>query len=109
MLPCCESGGCWKSRVVPLGDKDKQDNPNKICLLPIQTKSKQVIPMCMHLITKEEVINAVDVYRESYETIGFSFINKNFDLDKFLLKNSDFNGVNNKINNCRWIEAIYPL
>ena len=24
-LPCCDNGGCWKSRVIPIGDGDEKD------------------------------------------------------------------------------------
>ena len=25
-MPCCDNGGCWKSRIVPLADGDEKDN-----------------------------------------------------------------------------------
>jgi ADP-heptose:LPS heptosyltransferase len=31
-LRCCENGGCWKSRVLPLGDGDQKDEPEKLCV-----------------------------------------------------------------------------
>ena len=31
-LRCCDNGGCWKSRVVPLGDGDAKDAPDKLCV-----------------------------------------------------------------------------
>ena len=31
-LPCCDNGGYWKSRVVPLGDGDAKDAPDKLCV-----------------------------------------------------------------------------
>ena len=31
-LMCCDHGGCWKSRVVPLGDGDEKDEPRNLCV-----------------------------------------------------------------------------
>lgn len=31
-LRCCDQGGCWKSRVVPQGDGDAKDAPEKRCV-----------------------------------------------------------------------------
>lgn len=31
-LRCCDNGGCWKARVVPLGDGDKKDEPKNLCV-----------------------------------------------------------------------------
>jgi ADP-heptose:LPS heptosyltransferase len=31
-LRCCESGGCWKSRTVALGDGDSKDRPEALCV-----------------------------------------------------------------------------
>ena len=31
-LRCCDQGGCWKARVVPLGDGDKKDEPKNLCV-----------------------------------------------------------------------------
>ena len=30
-LPCCDNGGCWKSRCSKVGDKDEKDDKN-LCL-----------------------------------------------------------------------------
>jgi hypothetical protein len=27
VLPCCATGGCWRSRTLPLGDGDENDEP----------------------------------------------------------------------------------
>jgi len=45
MLPCCDNGGCWKSRVTPLGDGDEKDR--SLCVFPTETQSGQVIAKCM--------------------------------------------------------------
>ena len=40
-LPCCDNGGCWKSRTVPLGDGKEQDN--SLCLYPVKTETVAVL------------------------------------------------------------------
>jgi len=54
-LPCCSDGGCWKSRVYPLGDGTPSDQ--SLCLDPV--KSSQ-LPRCLHEITTADVIRAVE-------------------------------------------------
>jgi ADP-heptose:LPS heptosyltransferase len=56
-LACCDNGGCWKSRVVPLGDGDEKDAPEHCCVDVVGT-----LPRCMDLITAEDVIRAIEVY-----------------------------------------------
>jgi len=63
MLPCCDNGGCWKSRVVPLGDGDEKDQ--SLCLFPTETKSGQVIAKCMDMITVDEVCSKVEMFNAS--------------------------------------------
>jgi ADP-heptose:LPS heptosyltransferase len=58
-LRCCNHGGCWKSRVMPLGDGDEKDLPEHCCVDVVGT-----LPRCMHLITAEDVIRAVEIYFE---------------------------------------------
>ncbi len=58
-LPCCLAGGCWKSRVVPLGDEDEKDDPANLC-----TNVSGALPRCMDLITPEEVIRRIELYFE---------------------------------------------
>ena len=41
-LPCCDNGGCWKSRSVPLGDGDEKDLPQNLCIV-----TKNGLPDCM--------------------------------------------------------------
>lgn len=65
-MPCCDDGGCWKSRVVPLGDGDEKDRSN-LCLYPMETLykgAKQAISKCMASITTEDVIRAVERFYE---------------------------------------------
>lgn len=61
-LPCCDAGGCWKSRVTPLGDKDEKDK--SLCVRPITLASGRVLPKCLDMISAQMVINAVERYLE---------------------------------------------
>jgi ADP-heptose:LPS heptosyltransferase len=61
-LKCCSNGGCWKSRVVPLGDGDSKDN--SICEKPTLTEHNVIIPKCLELIKSEDIINSVKKYLE---------------------------------------------
>ncbi len=58
-LPCCESGGCWRSRVVPLGDGDRRDRPEELCVDVVNR-----LPHCMDLISVERVVAAIEIYLE---------------------------------------------
>jgi hypothetical protein len=69
MLPCCEKGGCWASRVVPLGDGDPKDYTN-LCSRPTKTPSGKVIPKCLDLISVEDVVKAVRGYLRYYNYNG---------------------------------------
>jgi ADP-heptose:LPS heptosyltransferase len=88
MLPCCDQGGCWKSRVVPLGDKDPKDAPNKLCTHVVHLRdpaksfrrraneplpphawadapgrvATDYLPQCLDLVTVGDVIRAVELY-----------------------------------------------
>lgn len=59
-LPCCASGGCWKSRVVPLGDGDAKDK--SVCERPIEIRPGVHLPQCLDMVTAKTVIRAVDSY-----------------------------------------------
>lgn len=56
-LSCCAEGGCWKSRVLPLGDGDAKDEAHALCEQPQGT-----LPRCMDMIHSEEVIRRIDWY-----------------------------------------------
>jgi ADP-heptose:LPS heptosyltransferase len=62
MLPCCDNGGCWKSRVVPLGDGDEKDK--SLCLRPRPQAGGGVLPQCLDMITAKDVIRAIENYRQ---------------------------------------------
>jgi ADP-heptose:LPS heptosyltransferase len=59
-LPCCDNGGCWKSRVEPLGDGDEKDA--SLCLRPVTLASGRKLPECLDMITADDVIRAVETY-----------------------------------------------
>jgi SAM-dependent methyltransferase len=54
-LRCCDFGGCWKSRTVPLGDGDDKDSD--LCVDVVGS-----LPRCMDMITAAEVINRIQLY-----------------------------------------------
>jgi ADP-heptose:LPS heptosyltransferase len=56
-LPCCDNGGCWKSRTVPLGDGDEKDRREDLCADIVGR-----LPRCMHMITAAEVIRRIELY-----------------------------------------------
>jgi ADP-heptose:LPS heptosyltransferase len=56
-LPCCASGGCWRSRSVPLGDGDDKDRDEHLCVDAVKG-----LPRCMSLITPEQVCEHVGYY-----------------------------------------------
>jgi len=56
-LRCCEKGGCWKDRVVPLRDGDPRDRPGSLCVDVIHG-----LPRCMDMITPDEVIQRIERY-----------------------------------------------
>ncbi len=76
-LFCCDNGGCWKSRTVPLGDGDEKDKNLCLDVVDLATdrrrrgsewgeeegyQSLQLLPRCMDLITAEEVIRRIELY-----------------------------------------------
>lgn len=56
-LRCCDNGGCWKSRTVPLGDGDEKDHPGNLCVDVVNG-----LPRCMDMISPAEVIRRVQMY-----------------------------------------------
>jgi len=56
-LRCCDNGGCWKSRVLPLGDGDEKDRQENLC---VDVVGK--LPRCMHMITANHVIQRIEFY-----------------------------------------------
>lgn len=60
-MTCCPYGGCWRSRVVPLGDGDDKDK-NNLCLWPDTVENDQVIARCMSSISTADVVAAIEKY-----------------------------------------------
>jgi len=56
-LHCCDNGGCWKARTVPLGDGDEKDHPDNLCVDVVHA-----LPRCMEMITADEVIRRIERY-----------------------------------------------
>ncbi len=56
-LRCCDAGGCWKSRTLPLGDGDEKDRPEHLCVDVVGT-----LPRCMDMITPAEVARRIELY-----------------------------------------------
>lgn len=67
-IPCCDEGGCWKSRVFEgeIGDGDEKDKIN-LCAHPVDTPSGQKVPLCMDMISVDQVENAIRTYLEPYD------------------------------------------
>lgn len=65
-LPCCSRGGCWKSRIKPIGDGDEKDVKNMCENVTVDDFGEEV-PYCMHMITPEDVIRRIDMYRQFHE------------------------------------------
>jgi len=65
-LPCCDNGGCWKSRCQKVNDGDEKDQDDKLCIYPVSIEGKEItsIPKCMDMIKAEDVIRAIEMYYE---------------------------------------------
>src|SRR5436305_285412 len=59
---CCDNGGGWKSRCVPLNDGDEKDRPENLCVEPVTVGPDRSIPRCLDLITAGDVIRAIELY-----------------------------------------------
>ena len=65
-LRCCDHGGCWKARTVPLGDGDAVRDAN-LCVDPVRsTRSPKspLIPTCMAMVTPTDVTRAIERFHE---------------------------------------------
>lgn len=58
-LKCCSGGGCWRSRCQTLGDGDSKDTKD-LCEQPVQVTPELRVPKCMHMITPQKVIEAIE-------------------------------------------------
>jgi ADP-heptose:LPS heptosyltransferase len=64
-LPCCQDGGCWKSRTYPIGDGDEKDVKN-LCLNAVEADGTQM-PYCMDMITVEDVARRIELYLDFFK------------------------------------------
>ena len=58
-MGCCDHGGCWSSRAVPIGDGDIKDKTN-LCVDAVHLPNGQHIARCMYNITVADVIRAIE-------------------------------------------------
>jgi len=56
-LRCCDDGGCWKSRTVPLNDGSDKDHAENLCVDVVGA-----LPHCMDLIGADEVARRIELY-----------------------------------------------
>jgi ADP-heptose:LPS heptosyltransferase len=56
-LSCCAHGGCWRSRIVPIGDGDEKDESANLCV-----NVRDGLPACMDLITPDDVCRGIERY-----------------------------------------------
>ena len=61
IFSCCDNGGCWKSRTIPL-PKDTEHN-NSLCEHTVMDRGRTV-QACMDIITSKDVIRAIERYYE---------------------------------------------
>jgi len=65
-LWCCDQGGCWKARTIPLNDGDTMRDAS-LCVDPVRFGRQQKpkwLPRCMAAITPADVIRAVEGYHQ---------------------------------------------
>lgn len=67
---CCDNGGCWKARVIPL-PKDPEHNKS-LCEHQVKV-SDRTVQACMDAITAQDVIRAIEKY---YEGNLYSYLKK---------------------------------
>jgi len=58
---CCDNGGCWKARTIPI-TKDPEHNKS-LCEHPL-TDDGRTVQSCMDIITAKDVIRAIERYYE---------------------------------------------
>lgn len=57
LLPCCQTGGCWRSRVLPLPDNSLLNRSDRLCVDVVGR-----LPRCMDMIQSSDVITHVERY-----------------------------------------------
>lgn len=61
MLPCCQEGGCWRSRCQLVDDGDAKDR-QQVCERPVQISPSLRIPLCQEMISPADVIRSIEMY-----------------------------------------------
>lgn len=59
VFTCCDNGGCWQSRIIPL--PKKKDGNKRLCHKVIKDDGRST-QECMNSITAQDVIRAIDKY-----------------------------------------------
>ena len=67
-LPCCATGGCWRSRTLPMEDGLEFDQPKNLCIDVVNR-----LPHCMDMIQPEDVIEEI----ESFENQNAALVSSN--------------------------------
>jgi ADP-heptose:LPS heptosyltransferase len=58
-ISCCDSGGCWQSRVIP--EAKDPDKNNRLCMHTVK-RDERTVPLCMDMITGDDIIRAIEKY-----------------------------------------------
>lgn len=91
-LKCCDGGGCWQSRVIPLGgDPDKN---KRLCHNTIKVDGR-TIQKCMDMISSNDVIRAIEKY---YDGNVYSYMKSK---NSNIIDRLDVIGVNDVIDSGR--------
>jgi len=61
-LPCCETYGCWRNRVVPLDPTDRNRKVHLLCQNPVKPIETHPVAGCQDLISAADVVSAVLSY-----------------------------------------------
>lgn len=90
-ISCCDNGGCWQSRVVPIGKSTERND--RLCHYPV-IRDGRSIPLCMDMITAQDVIRGIEKY---YQGNIYRY-SKGFKKESIISEVKDFNVnyLNNK-------------
>jgi len=61
-LPCCEVGGCGKTRCEP--PRRLEPNPEQLCEMPVQIGRGGVVPKCLDMVSVKMVIDRIKLHFE---------------------------------------------
>jgi hypothetical protein len=109
-LPCCASGGCWRSRTKALGDNTDLDRQDKLCVDVVGE-----LPRCMDMIAANDVIKEVRRYsgvtrsnrRRNTEVHGWS-TNVETSQGSLFVTVSDSRFFIGTVATCRAIRLFHP-